>query len=492
MSEPVASLLDRPPVAEAPRRPIRRLIGGIIRTVVVVAIMAGLGFAGYATREHWLPLLQPAKPTESIESSGEAATPVTKVIVNEQAQANLGLTAKPLKAHTYWKKIQVPGMVVDRPGVSDRGVVAPATGVVARVNHIPGDTVEPGDVLFTLKLLSESLLLTQSDLFKATQDITLAQAQKKRLLSSGGAVPEAHVIEVDNQITRLEVAVKAYRQELLNRSFSPAMIDGIAAGKFVNEIAVVVPPRPAGARLNTDTLRASPGEPNDQPPTFEVQELKVELGQQVQAGQTLCLIANHQKLAVEGRAFRDETQLLEQSVEKKWPVEVDFQEDPAANWGDLKQPFRIRQMSNTIDPLNRTFAFLMPLENQSRVVEDEGRTQTLWRFRPGQKVRLYVRVEEMKNVFVLPADAVARDGPEAFVFTQNVNTFERQAVRVLLQDRQQVVIANDGSLPQGTYVVQSAAAQLNRMVKAGGASGVPKGYHIHADGSLHKNEDEGK
>ena len=103
-----------------------------------------------------------------------------------------------------------------------------------------------------------------------------------------------------------------------------------------------------------------------------------------------------------------------------------------------------------------------------------------------------VRVQEVKNVFVLPADAVAREGPEAFVFTQNVNTFERKPVRVLLQDRQQVVIANDGSLPPGTYVVQGGAAQLNRMVKAGGASGVPKGYHIHADGSLHKNEDEGK
>ncbi|MBA4192647.1 MAG: hypothetical protein C0467_32165, partial [Planctomycetaceae bacterium] len=226
-------------------------------------------------------------------------------------------------------------------------------------------------------------------------------------------------------------------------------------------------------------------------PTFEVQELKVDLGQQVQAGQTLCLIANHQKLAVEGRAFRDETTLLEKSVKEKWPVEVDFQEDAAAAWGEVNQTFRIRHMANTIDPMNRTFAFLMPLENQSRVVDDEGRTQTLWRFRPGQKVRLLVRVEEVKNVFVLPADAVAREGPEAFVFTQNVNTFERKPVRVLLQDRQQVVLANDGSLPSGIFIVQSGAAQLSRMVKAGG-SGVPKGYHIHADGSLHKNEDEGK
>jgi len=62
---------------------------------------------------------------------------------------------------------------------------------------------------------------------------------------------------------------------------------------------------------------------------------------------------------------------------------------------------------------------------------------------------------------------------------------------VLLQDRQHVVVANDGSLVPGAFVAQTGAAQLNRMVKAG-SSVVAKGYHIHADGSLHKNEDEGK
>ena len=73
-----------------------------------------------------------------------------------------------------------------------------------------------------------------------------------------------------------------------------------------------------------------------------------------------------------------------------------------------------------------------------------------------------------------------------------MNTFTRHPVRVLFRDRREVVIADDGTFPPGTFVVQSAAAQLNRMVKAGGSSGVPKGYHVHADGSLHKNEDEGK
>ena len=463
----------------------------LVKPFLPIAMVAALATLGYFTRDQWLPLLQRTKPAATVETAEEVTTPTSKVIVSEQAQQNLGLVAKPLKVQTFWKTIQVPGMVVDRPGQSDRGIVAPATGVVSEILHFPGDTVQPGDALFRLKMVSESLYLTQTELFKATQEITLAQAQKKRLEAST-ATSESRLIEVDNQISRFQVAVKAYRQELLNRGFGPVLIDGIAEGKFINEISIVVPPpsripsslipQPSSLPLNAEGATA---------PTFEVQELKVDLGQQVQAGQTLCLLSNHQSLAIEGRAFRDETPLLERSVKEGWSVEVDFQEDAATDWPAVDQGFRIRHMANTIDPVNRTFAFLMPLENQSRTIEDEGRTQTLWRFRPGQKVRILVRVGKLDNVFVLPADAVAREGAEAFVFTQNDNTFERKPVRVLLQDRQQVVLANDGSLLPGTYVVQSAATQLNRMVKAG-SSGAPKGYHMHADGSLHKNEDEGK
>lgn len=467
-----------------------------VTPVLTLAIVAGLALGGYLTRATWLPLIQQGKsaePDEPATATGEAGTSSEKIIVSDQAQTNLGLTAKRLKAQSFWRSIQVPGMVVDRPGQSDQGVVAPAAGVVIRVARVPGDTVRPGELLFRLRLLSESVHQTQSELFKAAQDIKLAQATRKRYVSLAGAVPEVRIIEVDNQITRLEVAVKALRQELLNRGLADEQIDGVAEGRFASEVPIVVPRPSPDARPLTAAVA---------PPAFEVQELKVELGQHVQAGQTLCLLANHQALDIEGRAFRDETPLLERSVKdtEKTPVEVDFLEDPGAGWPAFAQTLRIRHLANTIDPINRTFAFRMPLENQSRTIEEDGRTQMLWRFRPGQRVRVLVRVEKYDNVFVLPANAVAHEGPEAFVFTQNVNTYERKGVRVLLQDRNHVIVANDGSLP--TYlkdkevwtisaVAQTAAAQLSRMAKAG-SSGVPKGYHIHADGSLHKNENESK
>jgi membrane fusion protein, heavy metal efflux system len=451
----------------------------VLKVVALGLFLGGGGTGAYLTRDRWLPLVLPgeAGAPRTDDTSGEPAAPTGKIIVNEQAQANLGVSAKKLVPQTYWRTIQVPGMVVERPGHSDRSVLAPATAAVTKVFRVPGDTVRPGEPLFALKLLSEALHQTQTDLFKTVQDTDLARAQKKLLESSAGAVAEARIIEVDNQLARLDVAAKAYREALAARGFTPEQIAGAGKGKFVTEMTVIAPPAHDGH---------SHGE------AYEMQELKADLGAQVQAGQVLCTLANHHLLAIEGRAFRDETPLLERSVSEKWPVEVDFREEPTAGWGATKQTFRIRQLANVIDPQTRTFGFFVPLENESRAVSDEGRTQTLWRFRPGQQVRLHVRVEELKDVFVLPADAVTTEGAEAFAFTQNVNTFTRRPVRVLLRDRQQAVIANDGSLTAGTYAVQSAAAQLNRLLKAGGASGVPKGYHVHADGSLHKNEDEGK
>jgi cobalt-zinc-cadmium efflux system membrane fusion protein len=432
--------------------------------------------------------------------SDEESAPSDKIVVGDQAQKNLGLTAKPLQAEVFWKTITIQGMIVDRPGFSDREVVAPAIGSVSQIYHVPGDLVRPGDKLFTLKLASEALQQTQTELYKTSKNIMLAEARRERLVAGGQAIAQARVVEVESEISRLQVAAEAYRQELFNRGFSPADVNGVADGRLLSEITLVVPPRAASQVLSGEAVASASQAPGEQPLAYEFQELKVELGEQVQAGQTLCHLSNHQLLAIEGRAFRDETSLLERSIQEGWQVEVDFQEDASATWPAINQSFLISYIANTIDPVTRTFGFLLPLENQYKTVDHGDKTQLLWRFRPGQKVLLRIRVEKLEDVFVIPAEAVVLEGAEAFVFTQNVNTFERKSVHVLFRDRDRVVLANDGSLP--TYmrgqvrmtvpaVARTAAAQLNRMTKSG-SSGAPKGYHIHADGSLHKNEDEGK
>ncbi len=449
--------------------------------IVLLAFAVG---GGYLTRGRWLPRVFPTPElVEGPDDEGHLVpgTPQNgQVTLSPQAQKNLGMTAVPLKVESYWQTVSIPGMVIDRQGFSDRGVVAPATGVVSRIFRVPGDTIRVGDPLFTIRLLSESLHLTQSDLFKATQDIRLALAQKERLAGLGDAVSGSRIIEVENQITRLQVASKAYRQELLNRGLSAPQVDGVAEGKFVSEITIVAPPPPIPAKAPGGALDPV-GVGQD---LLEIQDLKTEVGHQVQAGQTLCLIANHQLLSIQGRAFRDELPLLEASLRDGVPIQADFGENDTASWPPLNRPLTIYSVSNSMDPESRTFHFTVQFENQLKLIERDGRSQVFWRFRPGQRVRLNLPARKLDNVFVLPLGAVAREGAEAFIFRQNGEVFDRKPVAVLHQDRDRVVIANDGSVPPGIFVAQSGAPVLNRMVKSQ-AGGMPKGFHIHADGSVH-------
>jgi membrane fusion protein, heavy metal efflux system len=462
------------------------------RILTILALCAILVTAGFFTRETWLPWLSSGSSTGNFEEdhSHGPVVEAQQVKLSAQAQANLGLLVKPLVVDSYWRTIQVPGLIVDRPAQSDRGIVAPVTGVVTKVHRFPGDTVKPGDTLITLRLLSETLHLTQSELFKAAQELEIAKEQQKRLagLALEGAVPAARVIEIENQVRRQTSSVLAYRTELLIRGLTPKQIDGVAEGKYVSEIEVKTPRRSAAdSKLLSGSLaKEHVAGPDNAEPSFEMQELKVELGQQVQAGQMMCLLSNHQSLYIEGRAFPEETPLLEKAAKEGWAVQVESMEGETSGWPMLKQSFTIRHIANTIDTASRTFAFYLPLVNQSRIFEKDERTLMLWRFRPGQKVRIQVRVEKFENVFVLPIDAVVREGPEAYVFRQNGDLFGRKPVHVVHQSRQHVVIANDGTVPPGLFVAQNAATQLNRVLRSGTGS-LPPGFHMHADGSIHSN-----
>lgn len=459
---------------------------------VVVACLLVAGLALFLTRHHWLGWIgvQEAEVHKD-EDQGMPPQEAKMLKIGPQARKNLGLTSKPVALVDYWRTILVPGIIVDRPGHSDRGITAPAVGVVAKIHAFPGDTVKPGDRLFTLRLISEYLQNTQSELFKATRELQLSQEKLDRLLELAKtvAVPEPAKIDAENQVKRFKTAIQGYQQDLLTRGLAPVQVAAVAQGRFVAEIEVVAPDPLPGDRQLIATKDATRTGPANNAPAYEIQELKAELGQQVQAGQTLSILANHQSLYIEGHSFRREAPNLERAARQSWPIRVEFVEDDESSWPPLVQTFTIRHLANTIDPANRTFDFFIPLTNQSRAYEykKDGHTFLVWRFRPGQRVRLYVPVEEFKNVVVLPIAAVAREGPEAFVFRQNGDLFEQRAVHVLFEDRLNVVLDNDGAVrPEVDYLAQGAAASLNRILKAQSTSGgLPPGAHFHADGSLH-------
>jgi membrane fusion protein, heavy metal efflux system len=461
-----------------------RRITQLVLALVVAAMAIGGAFVGY---RQW----QAGRATKADALVSAPAPPIVDgampARLSEQARANLGLTAQAIKPTTYWRKIDVPGVVIDRPGVSDRGIIAPVTGVVTNIFSHPGETVDPEAPLFTLRLTSESLHTSQRELFKATRETEIAREQRQRLesLAQEGALAKSRIIEIDNQIKRMDVNVEAYRQDLLARGLSKDQIAAAAKGEFVTEITVRAP-REAAMERSELVSSSQEDEPQPLPFKFEFHDLEASLGQQAEAGQVLCHLADHRTLLIEGRGFKDEMPLIQQAAEDGLAIEIEFEESKRGKWPPAPQKLRIHHIENTIDIESRTFAFHLVLENQWKPYQQQGHTGLLWRFRPGDRVRLQVAVEKFENVFVLPQAGVVREGPEAFVFRQNGDFFDRRPVHVVAEDRTSVVIANDGSLRPGSYIAQNAAASLNRVLKAQMASGQKTNVHVHADGTVHE------
>src|SRR5262249_44026603 len=127
---------------------------------------------------------------------------------------------------------------------------------------------------------------------------------------------------------------------------------------------------------------------------YEVQDLKVQLNEQVQTGQTLCTLANHQRLFVEGRAFKSEAKALAVAAEKGVEIQAEFADEAPGDW-PKQGPLVIHHLSNQVDPATRTFAFYLALENRAETFTRNGKTHFVWRYRPGQRVRLKVPVERL-------------------------------------------------------------------------------------------------
>ena len=105
----------------------------VLKPILVLGVVAGLGYAGYRTQEHWRPWVTRLieQPVTEQEESHESPVPDLEsefLEISDQARRNLGLSVERVAATEYWRTIQVPGVIVDRPGSTDRGVTAPVSG----------------------------------------------------------------------------------------------------------------------------------------------------------------------------------------------------------------------------------------------------------------------------------------------------------------------------------------------------------------------------
>ena len=463
--------------------------------------------AGVASRDRWWPRVDSlvdqwvARPAAKsgheahgppVEHGAAAPAVNSSLDLSKQAMLNLGLTQeflRPVELSTYRKTISIPGSIVERPGQSLIQVSTPMTGVITEVAAFRGAAVEPGQLLFRIRLTHEDLVQSQTDLVKALGELDVENREIARLqvVTDSGAIAGKSLLERKYAKEKLEALLQAQRETLRLHGLSPRQVEQISRDRrLLSELSVTVPAadqKPGELQL-TDRSGRQPvafiaEEPATQagPSMLIIESLDVQRGQSVEQGGKLCVLADYSRLYIEGRAFEQDIEAVNSVLSKGWNVSAVL--TGGTTIGELPLSF----VSSEIDPESHTLRFYVDLPNavlRDSVNADKQRFVT-WKYKPGQRLQLRIPVEEWPNQIVLPVDAVAAEGAESFVFRRNGRTFQRVSVQVLHTDQTSVVIANDGSVSPGEVVALRSSHQMQMAIKnkSGGAID-PHAGHNHA------------
>ena len=413
----------------------------------------------------------------------------TALELSPQAMRNLGLTGsalEPVKLETFDRSITLPASIVDQPGRTHLEVSAPLTGVVTRVAAVEGEAVRPGELLFEMRVTHEDLVKAQTEFLKTLGELDVEQKEVARLsgVTRSGAVAGRVLLERQYERDKLQAVRDAQREALMLHGLSAGQIDTIANDRRLLRTMKVFAPTPGADTNDSFQLARQPIQPvafeKESAVPLTLSEIRVQTGQSVETGSTLCVLTDLSELYVEALAFEQDAEAVAAAMRERRPVSAvfDLQDGQARRVDGLK----IRFLSNQIDPDGRTLSAFVEVPNElmQDTKGEDGTRFVDWRYRPGQRLQLRVPVERWDDRIVLPVDAVAREGAESFVFVQNGDHFDRVPVQVEYRDQYDVVVSNDGAIFPGDVVARRGAHQMQMALKNKSGGGVdPHAGHNH-------------
>ena len=415
----------------------------------------------------------------------------TSLELSKQAIRNIGLsdeTIRPIKLETFRRSITVPAVVVERPGRSRVQVATPMTGVVTHVHAVQGEAVEPGSLLFQIRLTHEDLVNAQTDFLRTLGELDVEQREVARLqqVTSSGAIAGKVLLERQYARDKLNANLSAMRESLRLHGLSDNQVDQIERERrLLRELQVFAPNVDSHGedelRLTQHVIQA--GYVKDDQPKHTgpliLQDLAVHKGQSINAGETLCILTDYDELFIEGLAFEQDIKQLRRASQNGWKVDAIL--DEPGSESRVIEGLEMAYLANQVDAQSRTLNFYVRLPNE--VAKDHranGNRYVEWRYVPGQRMQLRVPVEEMPEQIVVPVEAVASEGAETFVFQQNGSHFDRVPVHVKYRDQYSAVIDNDGSLFPGDVIAMRGAHQMQMALKNKSGGGVdPHAGHNH-------------
>lgn len=442
----------------------------------IVLVVAGV--AAWFTQEQWKPrtlrlmdyiLNKQADSEKDVEEVALNETPDT-LTLSPTAWKNIGLETATVEPRDFEKVVSVPAMVVERPGRSNNDITASMTGVVTQVYPLERQAIEPGDALFDMRLTHEDIVTAQTDFLTNLQNLDVADQELARLKNIGeGIIPGKRIIEQRYVRDKASSEISAKRQSLLLHGITEEQVAKMEQTRNVlREITIVAPEYPKNHEHEGIEHQ------------YYVQSINVSRGQSVAAGQMMAKLADHCLLYIEGKAFEDDASRLVAASEAGSTIQV----VPSSGKYESEEVLnlKVQSVANEIDQQSRALKFylLLPNERSNSISQSPEKQFVSWKYRPGQRMEAKIPTSKlMKNKIVLPPSAVVIEGPNAFVFEQNGDNFDRVDVQVLYRDKENVVLENDGQLV-GSVIAMNGAYEMHLALKnqSGGAID-PHAGHNH-------------
>jgi len=210
---------------------------------------------------------------------------------------------------------------------------------------------------------------------------------------------------------------------------------------------------------------------------YVVENLAVREGQHVDVGVTLCRLGDYRRLYIEGQAYQRDLEFVRQAMTERWNVSAVLQKGSRDSVPIDKLP--IVYIDSAIDVETRATRFYVELDNTlATPIEVMERPFADWRFRVGERLEVRVPTEQFRKKLVVPAEAVAEDGLENYVFQVSGDRFVRRPVEIQYRDEQRVVLAEGQMITEGVRIAMSGAYQL-QLALQNRAAGPQEHQHHH-------------
>lgn len=397
-------------------------------------------------------------------------TEVECVHLDAEVLKDLDITVEKVEPRVHIPSVKIPGVVQVDP---DRKVdiSSPLAARILALDAPPRAAVKAGQRLALLEVTDPEVRQLQVRAVEARAELLAARTERnrthkyKQALSGRGEKVAAELERVttdlevqDAKVHSLKSALEAVLAALKAAGLSPSQLEALKRdGKTVARIGLYAP------RL--------PGNPD-----LEVVARPVHQGQTAAPGTKLYELVALDQLLVAGEAFEADLQAVRNAAALNLSVDLVF---PAE--GRRVEDLKIFSVEGALGGQERITHFYLRLPNQVvNEKKDGGHRYLDWQHRAGSRVQILVPAGKPEPRFVLPADALVREGGRQWVFRLHGDGCDRIAVRVESMDDRQAVIPLQGGLDPGDQVVVKGALQVHLAIEAARQKEQPGSDHGHA------------